>query len=288
MNIPNLQLPADVRLDPDLETLVYKLSLAKPDWFFHPPKNPSFSRLALANRADAPEGIRFLREIVVYQKDRVAGRIEVDAKWNKKQIHYELISHRLHNGRMGSRTRTINIAKAVLIAKKYFSPHLTSELMYKELDRAKSDIRSTVSRLCAELHTMDVSRTAFAIQMQKFIRSVLIYNEQPDPTVTHELRTALSTEQYETALSHHLLGRAMASREYVLVTVIDGEYCMFAGDKDPTDEDEARKSEVLCVSFEMLPLDIQNKLAVLQLMEDGELVLDVGFRHSSDSFLIVQ
>jgi hypothetical protein len=40
-------------------------------------------------------------------------------------------------------------------------------------------------------------------------------------------------------------------------------------------------------TFEELPLAVQNAVAVLQLMEDSELVDDVGFRFNDRNFLIV-
>ena len=40
-------------------------------------------------------------------------------------------------------------------------------------------------------------------------------------------------------------------------------------------------------TFEELPIEVQNAVGVLQLMENNELVDDVGYRHNDRYFLVV-
>lgn len=292
MNIPNLKLPADLRLDPTLEELVHKLSLAKPNWFFRQRSmNPNArykGTLGPKSKTEmvAPEGIHFIREIEVVQSDRVAGTIEIGGTWNRP-LEFELRSHRLSNGRKGNRANTTNIAKALSIAKKFFAPKNTGEILYGYCEDAGYAFRQATSRLGAERRHHKASTGVSAYYMQDYIRA-LLRNENPDPSLTNQMRELLLSESYETCLANYLLAQAMDARKYSCVAIIEGDYCMFTSDDMPSNKEEAIDAEIFCGPFEMLPSDVQNKLAVLQLMVDNELVLDVGFKASANVYLVVE
>jgi hypothetical protein len=65
-------------------------------------------------------------------------------------------------------------------------------------------------------------------------------------------------------------------------------YAFFTDNELLESQSKAEKSEPQLVPFEALPLEWQNRLAVLQLMEDNEVVKDVGYRVDADKFLIVR
>lgn len=295
MNIPNLQLPADLRLDPTLEELVHKLSLAKPNWFFRQTSsklatNPELHKRSIAKkesqRVDAPEGMHFVREIEVTQDGRLAGTIRIGYSWSRP-LEFELRSHRLNNGRKGDRMNTTNLPKALSIAKKIFAPKSTGEALYEQREDASYHFRRSVERLAAERRHHRASNGVSTYLMQDYVRAVL-RDERPDPSITNQLRELLLSDSYETCLANSMLADAMHSRTHRCVAIIDGDYCMFTGDDTPESKEEAINAEVFCGPFEMLPSAIQDKLAVLQLMSDNELVLDVGYKASSDVYLVVE
>lgn len=290
MNIPNLQLPADRRLDPTLEELVHKLSLAKPNWFFRQKMGSQIHKKSIAQKesqkVDAPEGTHFIREIEVVQDGRAAGTIEIGHSWSKP-LEFELRSHRLNNGRKGNRMNTTNMGKALSIAKKTFAPKNTGEALYEQREDAAREFRRSVERFGAERRHHRASNGVSTYLMQDYVRAVL-RDERPDPSITNQLRELLLSESYETCLANSLLADAMHSRTHRCVAIIDGDYCMFTGDNTPQSKEEAINAEVFCGPFEMLPSDMQDKLAVLQLMSDNELVLDVGYKVSSDVYLVVE
>lgn len=290
MNIPNLQLAADRRLDPTLEELVHKLSLAKPNWFFRKPTGAQIYKSSIAKKdsqkVDAPEGIHFIREIEVVQDDRPAGTIEIGGSWNRP-LEFELRSHRLNNGRKGNRMNTTNMGKALSIAKKTFSPKNTGEIMYGRLEDAAHNFKRSIERLALERRHHRASTGACAYLMQDYVRAVL-RDERPDPTVEGHLRELLLSESFEACMANSLLAHTMHGRTYKCVAIIDGDYCMFTADSAPATREDAINAEVSCGPFETLPSDMQDKLAVLQLMSDNELVLDVGYKVSSDVYLVVE
>lgn len=291
MNIPNLQLPADRRLDPTLEELVHKLSLAKPSWFFRQKSMDSqIHKKSVgqkeSQKVDAPEGIHFIREIEVVQDGRAAGTIEIGHTWSRP-LEFELRSHRLNNGRKGNRMNTTNLGKALSIAKKTFAPKNTGEVLHERREDASYHFRRSVERLAAERRHHRASAGISTFLMQDYVRAVL-RGEPPDPSTTDQLRELLLSDSYEACLANSLLAGAMHSRTYRCVAIIDGDYCMFTGDDTPQSKEEAINAEVFCGPFQMLPSTIQDKLAVLQLMSDYELVLDVGYKVSSDVYLVVE
>ena len=75
---PNVQIPADRILDPMLAELVSKLSMEKPNWFFRQAKNETGYSHAMRMGERAPEGKRYIRELGVFQDNRLAGSIWVE------------------------------------------------------------------------------------------------------------------------------------------------------------------------------------------------------------------
>ena len=79
----------------------------------------------------------------------------------------------------------------------------------------------------------------------------------------------------------------MKNKKYIAMLEEDGGFYFWEDDANsPTDVDSARKANVLHLAFNDLPEYMQNKIAVLRLVENHELVLDVGFRVGDNMFLV--
>lgn len=293
MTIANLQLPYDLRLDPMLEEMLKQLSMDKPNWFFRPHKERAGvinkSTRAVRDRgATAPEGTYFINKVDVVQDGRVAGVIWVEEEYRYRsdnRYNYVVNSTRINNGRKGNTMKSTKMDVSIRNAKKYFEPLKTGEMLYAMADDVQNSFDNTCSSLFGALRHHTMSGTTQAIRMQLFIRDVLSGNA-PRKDTEASLREELFCSKYEEALSQYMLAGSMAKRKYQLVGLIDGDYCTFAEDAKVSCKEEAAKAPVWCGSFEQLPDNIQNKLAVLQLMENRELVLDVGYRHNEFAFLV--
>ena len=289
MTIANLQIPFDLRLDPMLEEMLKQLSRDKPNWFFRELKNETGYNHAMRNGERAPEGKRFVRGLSVIQDNRVAGQVWVETKYSYRSENshiYVVKSNRIDNGRKGNKMASTKVDVAARNAKKFFDPPKTGEIIYEMQDLAGDRLGRALSGLKSYVGNGHALRGRGSIVSQRYLHSVLT-GAPVNPLHEAELREAFCTTKYEEELSKYLLAEAMSKRTYKTITVIEGDYCMFADDMNYSTVEEAAKGMVLSLSFDQLPEDYQNKVAVLQLMQDNEVVLDVGFRLSETTFLVV-
>lgn len=293
MTIANLQIPEDLILDPMLADLVKQLSMDKPNWFFRERKRRtgrSYFKHKLNSHglADAPEGKSYLREVDVIQDGRSAGTVAVDIEYRyrgENRLNYVVCSDRINNGRKGNVMRTTKLDVAVRNAKKHFDPPKTGELLWDAAQAACESRDRVLSELSNAIHHHRMSGSNSVLQMQQFVRAML--SGQPvDKQLESELRTELFSPKYEETLANYMLADAMRGYQYVALSLIEGDYHMFADGEMVGSREAAAKATMWYGSFEQLPEEVQNKIAVLQLMQDKELVLDVGFRYNDSTFLI--
>jgi len=112
--------------------------------------------------------------------------------------------------------------------------------------------------------------------MQRYVYLLLRKEEIPDG-VDKAVRDAMLSERYEKAMLEYMLAAKMRDKQMALVVQHNN---LFLHRRVTPDVIEQK-------TFDELPLAVQNAVAVLQLMEDSELVDDVGFRYNDRNFLIV-
>lgn len=285
MTAQNLIFPENLVLDPMLEIAVRKLNQDKPNWFFR----PSYTGVgdnykgSVDNKIAAPDGTRFVRDLVVVQDNREAGRIGVERMYRRSHSEqYFVDSKRIENGRKGRKMTSTKVDVIVRQAKKFFEPPKNSEIMYEEMQETVYRLDQVLGDLVAPFRNGTGVRTRLAdlqIAMHNTFKGLHVVNP--------ELRDVLLSKEFEEAMSKYLLGQQMRQRSYKFIHYLDGDYCFFADEAGKIGSEEAAaKAEVVAKSFDELPTDWQEKLAVLQLMQDREIVLDVGFRYSNNSFLV--
>ena len=286
---PNVQIPEDRLLDPMLAEFVSKLSMDKPNWFFRLTKDKANYNGTLQGVRIADESKRYVRALDVIQDNRIAGAVLVELEYRYRgdnRLNYVVVSNRIDNGRRGNKMATTKVDIAVRNAKKYFDPPRTGELLYDMMDDARDRLGRALAGLKSHVANHHAFNSGRGMIAQQYLHAVLTgapVNLQHET----ELRGAFCTTKYEEELSKFLLAQSMQNRIYRTVAIIEGDYCMFADDTVVSCKDEAAKAAVLSLTFEQLPEDYQSKIAVLQLMQDNEVVLDVGFRLSETTFLVV-
>jgi hypothetical protein len=111
--------------------------------------------------------------------------------------------------------------------------------------------------------------------MQKFLYQVM--NDVTDPAGADEVRRHFTSDKYHKAMSECLLAEKMEKLKYVSIIGHNNAFLIRSSTGDTAYK-----------SFDELPESMQNAIGVLQLMEDGEVVDDVGYRYNDTHFLIVE
>jgi hypothetical protein len=281
----NIQIPSNLALDPFLAGLVVKLALDMPAFTFSTKGmskqdlNYATSPSALQDReAKPPEGTQFLREVRVYAGAESLGSLAIDRRYKSRgggDDVYCVKSWRIDNQRGNANTSsTSKLGGAVRIVKKTFIPMNVAEIVGK----ASSDLHHAYVGALRDLSRPieHSNMTPSTTVMQRYVYLLLRKEEIPDE-VDKAVRDAMLSERYEKAMLEYMLAAKMRDKQMAIVVQHNNLFLHRRVTPDVIEQN----------TFDELPLAVQNAVAVLQLMEDGELVDDIGFRFNDRNFLIV-
>ena len=296
MLLANIHLNDGIDLDPDLAVVVEKLALKHPSWIFRSgavadvengittTSNNRWYDQRISDLSVSSDK-KYVRCIIVLQDGLNAGRIVVDRDYSRRSSQswrYEIHSPRIDNGRRGNMLSTRDAGVAVRTISKNFAAPSVVEMWAKATDNARMSLNSGLRDLerpiergqfCPSLEVMQIA-------LYKLLKAV--------PFDERDLREKLLSDKYEVALADFELARHMRQLPVRGVIAFRGQYVyMKDGDPDPWHRGEALKGVPCVAPFEELPQSWQDKIAVLQLMKNEELVLDVGYRYDESTFLIV-
>lgn len=274
-------------VDPDLKELVNKLILINPKLVFADPKSASLHDYSVRyswggnkEKYTAPEGFQYLYKLAVYEENEQVGMVSVD-RGGKGDLGftYNVTNWRIEKSR-GARntTSTSKMEVALRECKKQFKRRNISELY----DKAYEDSRQAFNSACRELrdpissgslipHTQNIKILAYCL-----VNGIVVDN--PDLLLVQE---KMKTEEYSKAVQEYLLVNDMSSRPLELYVDIGGRFAfkgMVEGQADV---------QLISKPYEELSEKVQSQIAVLQLMQDNELVRDVGFRYKAGRYLLV-
>jgi len=284
--LANIQLPDKRMLDPFLAKLVNKLALDHPQWTFSWKKaneNNSIWPLvtqkdAEGNSTKAPDDYQYLRAINVMEQGERLGRIWVNLRYGRSTAAvYQIESWRIETQR-GARnaTSTEKLDIAVRKAKKNFVRMNHDEMMSKAEESIRIGIYTTMRELREPIYRTSLVKDTVALQ--KYVFCLVRGLPLPD-----EIRTAIepifASEKYEEHMAKYELANEMDDQQQAnnMVYVVNhgGLYLCKA------------QLDIMTLDFDSLPVAWQERIAVLQLMEDHEIVRDVGYRHNSTHFFII-
>lgn len=288
----NIHLNDGIELDPQLAVLVEKLALKHPSWVFRSDATVDRERTSgkynsrwYSHPIDggAPDVDKhYVRLVNVLQDGLAAGTIEVEISYRRRSPQrwtYELHSPRIQNGRKGDSITTCDVNTAARTVTKYFEAPSLKEMLTKAGDRAKMNLEGSFRDLERPLDRGQYCPGLVHMQ-------VALYNLLKGvPFDERYVREKLLTEAFETALANHELATRMRAMTYRRIIAFRGQYVFF---RDAAEDSDTAQPELTVAPFEELPLPWQDKLAVLQLMRDSELVLDVGYRADESTFLIAE
>jgi hypothetical protein len=289
-NFANVRLPAEYVLDPKLKELVDKLALRHStftfgtkgmtgemcnNWASTVPRGLRGSHQPLA------DGTKYLRKVNVHCGSELLGSISLDTRYNRSngtEIVWMISSWRISNDR-GNRgaTRTAKLDVAVRTAKNVFIPQNTKELMVKAEDAIRSSMIQAISDLRRPIIHGSLIRGT--LELQKYLFHHLKGNEIP-ADIKQSVENTFLSAKYETAMSEYELGNYMSDKSLKSIRAHNGGYLMWQ-------DTDCEEREVVCRTLDELPEQMQNHISVLRLMQDNELVYDVGYRYDSDNFAVV-
>lgn len=283
--------------EPTLYEVIEKLALAKPnlkfvhgnDLIHHNVYIPMQPPRGFVRSQDRSFAIAFR----VIDNGAIAGTITIGHHYSRREgspgWHIGVSSHLINNSR-GPRSTvyTSDVAKAVSNAKKYLVGKALGRILYEKYEEADSVLRSVLSSLRA-----NISRGAFltsSSDAQILLHAYMTNNLANVSHIESAMRAKLDTPAFETSLSEFYLAQhcfAQIQRKQHQFVYRHGESYTFFTDTIPNTSDEADKVAVTVMDFDQLPLHMQEKIGVLQLLQNREIVKDVGLRADEDSFVLM-
>ena len=296
MQLSNVHvLGAGVLLEPTLAEFVNKLALAKPEWTFTfdlaKAKYHTTSK-CMQNNQLAPNDAEYAVRMDVTQNSRHLGVVSIQRNVSRDRTKKWCLTVSSENvettHRRGGTTKSTNMVTAIRNAKTYLKCPSLGKVVYQHATDTWDSYEHALNRLEV---TIDRGHNMPSVAGAQILLNALVRNQTPDPILLSQFSVALHNPKFEEALSRYMLAKHMRNlpQGAIPIYLMEGLYAFFADNALLSGPREAaEKSEPQLVPFEALPLEWQNNLAVLQLMENGEVVKDVGYRKDADHFVIVR
>ena len=287
MTFANIQLPAIYALDPFLAELVNKLALDMPAFTFTTKGmskqdiNYNTSKSSIQDRTIVPsEGVEFLRMVRVYKGVEHLGCLSIDTRYSRvgpTEKIYCIKSWRIDNQRGSANTSsTTKLMGAVRIVKKTFIPMIAAEIIEKASAEIGTAFHGTLRDLSRPIHHNDMIPNTVTIQRYLYL---LLRGEEIPDDMDKLIRRDFLSEKYEKAMLEHMLAEKMMPKQYAVVVQYNNAYLIKRFHAD--------SHAIEYKPFDELPEKAQSALAVLQLMENSELVDDVGYRFNDRNFYLL-
>ena len=179
------------------------------------------------------------------------------------------------------------MATAVRLTKNFLKCPSLGKILYEKATDVLNRYQHTINKLEIPI---DRGHYMPSVAGTQILINALVRNQTPDAALLSQFSEAVHSSKFEEALSQYMLAQHMRNlpQGTIPICLMDGLYAFFTDNTLLDSKEEAEKSQPDLLPFEALPLEWQNRLAVLQLMENNEVVKDVGYRVDADNFLIVR
>lgn len=268
--------------EPKLEDLFKRLALVKPNLTFHF-NSPGWTR-------GAGNNIKYGLRYEVKDNDEHCGFVSLDTRYHRgrgSETVYEFRSHLVDvaGARRRNAIRTADINRAMTLAKKHLRAPTSGYKLYKQFSDAFARWRNIASDLQRPILRGNFLTNVADAQV---LLNAFMTGRPVSTALDSAMRAKLVSPAFDTALAEYRLASWFDGLpdEEKLFIYRHSNGCSFFSADVPSHEQEATTSPVVTLDFEDLPAAWQERLGVLQLMKDDELVLDVGLRITEDSFFI--
>ena len=276
-----------VLVDPRLKALIDKLVMLNPKLVFVQPKqvsefeyDVSFNFSKAKEKYKAPDDCKYIRTMSVYEDNEKVGVVGVDQDSRGDEgFIYTVSNWRIDKAR-GRRntTTTKKIDVAVRECKKTFKKRNILELYDKGHDDATLAVNRAARDLTSPISGSQLLRNSTSVQLVAYCMA----NNLPfDNKELIDTYGKLKSQEYGEAVDKYLLAMEISRADKMAVIDVGGRFAyrtMLEGESDV---------QLVTKEYEELPQIMQDKIAVLQLMQDNEMVRNVGFRAKAGVFLII-
>ena len=276
-----------VLVDPRLKALIDKLVMLNPKLVFVQPKqvsefeyDVSFNFSKAKEKYKAPDDCKYIRTMSVYEDNEKVGVVGVDQDSRGDEgFIYTVSNWRIDKAR-GRRntTTTKKINVAIRECKKTFKKRNILELFDKGHDDAILAVNRAARDLTSPISGSQLLRNSTSVQLVAYCMANNLPFDNKELIDTHG---KLKSQEYGEAVDKYLLAMEVSRADKMAVVDVGGRFAyktMVEGDSDV---------QLVTKEYEELSQNMQDKIAVLQLMQDNEMVRDVGFRAKAGVFLII-
>jgi len=284
----NIRLTGEkVLVDPKLKALVDKLIMLNPKFVFAQPKqvsefefDVSFNYSKSKAEYKAPDDAKYIRTMSVYEDNEKVGVVGVDHESNSDTgFIYTVSNWRIDKSR-GRRntTTTKKMDVAIRECKKTFKKRNILELYDKGHDDVTLACNRAARDLTSPISGSQLLRNSTSVQLVAYCMANDLPFDHKELVDTHN---KLKSQEYGEAVDKYLLAMEISRADKMAVIDVGGRLAyrtMLEGESDV---------QLVTKEYEELPQIMQDKIAVLQLMQDNEMVRNVGFRAKAGVFLII-
>jgi hypothetical protein len=276
-----------VLVDPYLKTLIDKLVMLNPKLVFIQPKqvsefeyNVSFNFAKAKEKHKAPDDCKYIRTMSVYEDNEKVGVVGVDQDSRGDEgFIYTVSNWRIDKAR-GRRntTTTKKIDVAVRECKKTFKKRNILEVYEKGYDDVTVACNRAARDLTSPIANSQLLRNSTSVQLVAYCMANDLPFDNKDLIDTHG---KLKSQEYGEAIDKYLLAMEISRANKMAVIDVGGRFAYKAMVEGQPDV------QLITKEYEELSQNMQDKIAVLQLMQDNEMVRNVGFRAKAGVFLII-
>jgi hypothetical protein len=286
-NFVNIRMPEGMMLDPQLKVIVDKLAIDNPKWVFAPPKGVSahargISYSSQTSQPVAPDGFNFARVVDVTQDAEFLGKVYLDTFYGRnitQQWRYNIKCWRVTKER-GSRdtTSTTKADVAIRHIKKLFKAKDYTETMSHAKTVMYSELTDAVRNLRDPIRAMRLVKSAVGLQAYAMAKALGEPIVSPD---LMEIERALQSDSYKRAMAEYALaeeiGHLHGTNKLRAVVALGNNQYLYEDDL----------FQLVVKYFDELPERMQSSVSVLHLMQDNEIVRDVGYRYNDTHFYVM-
>lgn len=277
-----------VLIDPHLKVLVDRLIMLNPKLVFSQPKqvsefeyDASFNYSKPKEKYKAPDDCKYIRTMSVYEDNEKVGVVGVDQDSRSDTGYIYTVSNWRIDKSRGRRntTTTKKIDVAVRECKKTFKKRNILELYEKGQDDATTACNRAIRDLTNPITNSQLLRNSTGIQLVAYCMANNLPFDNKELITLHD---KLKSEEYGEAVDKYLLAMEVSRANKMAVIDVGGRFAYKAMVEEQPDV------QLITKEYEELSQSMQDKIAVLQLMQDNEMVRNVGFRAKAGMFLILQ
>lgn len=254
-----------VGVKPFMEPLISQLAVKHPEWRF-------VAEDCFVTRDDhSCQAV--ITTFDVYEKREKLGVIGREYSYGRQQEMYTIGNFRTDQALLRARSvKTTDIRKAIKHVEKYFKPVSPSEKISQLFEQAESALNRQLRSKHQEQAKYGRSFNSAAehfleMHMKMFKQSIA------DKETRQHVEDYFTTKNEVQILES--IGNKVHSSRTTKVMQIDNTYYVVG------------KGGLRAQSAEGLSEDIRHKLGILKLVEDGQAVAGIGFRHNAEMFILL-